>query len=108
MALDWKVRVDRRLMESDVEAWTTGMLWNEASSTAAPPSRPPLAGLPHTGLALCVLASMPVQGSAHSARPAIFCGGSVVATLIRQQSLVKLAHACNSGANVIAKQFRSL
>ena len=40
MALDWKVRLDRRLLESDVEAWTTGMLWNEASSTAAPPSRP--------------------------------------------------------------------
>ncbi len=40
MALDWKVRLDRRLIESDVEAWTTGMLWNEASSNAAPPSRP--------------------------------------------------------------------
>ena len=40
MVLDWKVRMDRQLMESDVEAWTTGMLWNEASSTATPPSRP--------------------------------------------------------------------
>lgn len=40
MVLDWKVLLDRRLMDSDVEAWTTGMLWNEASSTAAPPSRP--------------------------------------------------------------------
>ncbi len=40
MVLDWKVQLDRRLMESDVEAWTTGMLWNEASSTNAPPSRP--------------------------------------------------------------------
>jgi hypothetical protein len=40
MVLDWKVRLDRQLMESDVEAWTTGMLWNEALSTAAPPSRP--------------------------------------------------------------------
>lgn len=40
MVLDWKVQLDRRLMESDVEAWTTGILWNEASSTTAPPSRP--------------------------------------------------------------------
>ena len=40
MVLDWKLRLDRQLMESEVEAWTTGMLWNEASSTAAPPSRP--------------------------------------------------------------------
>lgn len=40
MAVDWKVQLDRRLMDSDVEAWTTGMLWNEASSTDAPPSRP--------------------------------------------------------------------
>ena len=40
MALDWKVRLDRQLMASDVEAWTTGMLWNEALATAAPPSRP--------------------------------------------------------------------
>ena len=37
MARDWKVRLNRRLMEGDVEAWTTGMLWNEALATAAPP-----------------------------------------------------------------------
>ena len=40
MQLDWKVRLDRRLLESEVETWTTGMLWNEASSAAAPPSGP--------------------------------------------------------------------
>ncbi len=40
MVWDWKVWLDRRLMESDVEAWTTGMLWNEASSADQPPSRP--------------------------------------------------------------------
>ncbi len=37
---NWKNQLDRRLMESDVEAWTTGMLWNEAASTATAPSKP--------------------------------------------------------------------
>lgn len=40
MALGWTVQLDRRLIDSEIEAWTTGMLWNEASVTAAPPSRP--------------------------------------------------------------------
>ncbi len=40
MAPDWKVQLDLRLIETDVEAWTTGMLWNEALASAAPPSRP--------------------------------------------------------------------
>jgi len=40
MVPDWKVLLDRQLMASDVEAWTTGMLWNEASALAAPPSKP--------------------------------------------------------------------
>ena len=39
-ARDWKVVMDRRLMHSDVESWSTGMLWNEASATPSPPSRP--------------------------------------------------------------------
>lgn len=38
--VDWKVAVDRRLMDVDVEGWTTGMLWNEARATASPPSKP--------------------------------------------------------------------
>ena len=40
MASDWKVQLDRRLMDSDVEAWTTGMLWNEAAAVTTSPSRP--------------------------------------------------------------------
>jgi len=36
----WKIQLDRRLIESDVEVWTTGMLWNEAASTGNPPSKP--------------------------------------------------------------------
>lgn len=40
MTANWKISLDRRLIESEVEIWTTGMLWNEAASMKAPPSRP--------------------------------------------------------------------
>jgi len=36
----WKIQLDRRLIQSDVEVWTTGMLWNEAASTTNAPSKP--------------------------------------------------------------------
>lgn len=40
MTAPWKIALDSALIRSDVEVWTTGGLWNEALSTAQPPSRP--------------------------------------------------------------------
>jgi hypothetical protein len=40
MTTVWQIVMDRRLMDGDIEIWTTGMLWNEASSMTNPPSKP--------------------------------------------------------------------
>ncbi len=40
MTAPWKIALDSMLINSDIEAWTTGMLWTDALAHAAPPSRP--------------------------------------------------------------------
>lgn len=40
MTAPWKISLDNMLINSDVEAWTTGMLWSDALAQSQPPSRP--------------------------------------------------------------------
>ena len=40
MTAPWKTALDSMLINSEVEAWTTGMLWSDALAQAQPPSRP--------------------------------------------------------------------
>ena len=40
MTAPWKIALDSALINSDVELWTTGSLWQEALSKDGPPSRP--------------------------------------------------------------------
>lgn len=40
MTAPWKLALDRMLIHSDVEVWTTGSLWAEALAHALAPSRP--------------------------------------------------------------------
>lgn len=40
MTAPWKMALDAMLIKSDVEVWTTGMLWRDALLQAKPPSRP--------------------------------------------------------------------
>jgi hypothetical protein len=40
MTAPWKMALDNMLINSDVEAWTTGMLWGDALAQSHPPSRP--------------------------------------------------------------------
>jgi hypothetical protein len=40
MTAPWKLALDKMLIHSDVEVWTTGSLWRDALSQAQPPSRP--------------------------------------------------------------------
>ena len=40
MTAPWKIALDAMLVNSDVEVWTTGMLWRDALLQAPAPSRP--------------------------------------------------------------------
>ena len=40
MTAPWKIALDSMLVNSEVEAWTTGMLWSDALAQAHPPSQP--------------------------------------------------------------------
>ncbi len=40
MTASWKITLDAMLVNSDVEVWTTGMLWHDALLQAQAPSRP--------------------------------------------------------------------
>lgn len=40
MTAPWKISLDNMLINSDVEVWTTGMLWSDALAQLQPPSRP--------------------------------------------------------------------
>lgn len=40
MTAAWKLSLDAMLINSEVEVWTTGMLWSDALARAQPPSRP--------------------------------------------------------------------
>lgn len=40
MTAVWKLSLDAMLINSEVEVWTTGMLWSDALAQAQPPSRP--------------------------------------------------------------------
>ena len=40
MTAPWKIALDRMLINSEVEVWTTGMLWSDALAQSCPPSRP--------------------------------------------------------------------
>lgn len=40
MTAPWKIALDAMLIKTDVEVWTTGMLWRDALSQPQPPSRP--------------------------------------------------------------------
>lgn len=40
MTAPWKINLDSMLINSEVEAWTTGMLWSDALAQAQRPSRP--------------------------------------------------------------------
>ena len=40
MTAPWKMALDNMLINSDVEAWTTGMLWGDALAQSHPLSRP--------------------------------------------------------------------
>lgn len=40
MTAPWKISLDNMLINSDVEIWTTAMLWSDALAQLQPPSRP--------------------------------------------------------------------
>ena len=40
MTATWKLSLDSLLINSEIEAWTTGMLWGDALLQSHPPSRP--------------------------------------------------------------------
>jgi hypothetical protein len=40
MTAPWKLALDAMLINSDVEVWTTGMLWQDALAQTQPPARP--------------------------------------------------------------------
>ncbi len=40
MTAPWKIALDAMLVNSDVEVWTTGMLWRDALLQSPAPSRP--------------------------------------------------------------------
>lgn len=40
MTAPWKLALDAMLINSDIEVWTTGMLWRDALAQSQPPSRP--------------------------------------------------------------------